>query len=323
MYCVAMSPAVLPSPAIHARGLTRRFGDLTAVDDLDLTVPRGTVAALLGPNGAGKSTTMRMLTTLSRPTAGTLEVLGLDPATHPEQVRRRIGVVAQGSGADPNATGRENLWLQGRLHGMSRAALAPTVEALLTQVGLTAAADRPTGGWSGGMRRRLDLAMALVASPEVLLLDEPTVGLDPEVRRDLWDLLGGLVADDGLTVLLTTHHLEEAETLADHVTIIDQGRVVARGTPAALRQQVDGDVVDLALSAHDDAAIAAVAGLPDVHGAHAIDGGVRITAADGARLLPTLLAILADAGLEVRSIAVTRPSLEQAYLAATGNARAA
>ena len=241
--------ALTSAPAIRTVGLTRRFGQATAVADLDLTVPRGTVSALLGPNGAGKSTTVRLLTTLSRPTAGTVEVLGIDLALDPDAVRRRIGVVAQGSGADPGATGRENLWLQGRLHGIARRALRPRVDALLEQVGLANAADRLTRGWSGGMRRRLDLAMALVGQPDVLFLDEPTVGLDPEIRRDLWILLGRMVREDGLSVLLTTHHLDEVEALADHVTIIDQGRVVATGTPAALRQQVNGSLEQAYLAA--------------------------------------------------------------------------
>lgn len=307
-------------PAILARGLTRRFGEHTAVDGLDLTVPAGTVAALLGPNGAGKSTTVRMLTTLSRPSAGTVEVLGLDPTTEATAVRRRIGVVAQGSGADPGATGRENLWLQGRLHGIGRRALRDRVSELLDAVGLTPAADRSTRGWSGGMRRRLDLAMALVARPAVLFLDEPTVGLDPEIRRALWDLLRTLVTDEGLTVLLTTHHLEEAEELADQVTIIDRGRVVAAGSPAELCAQVDGDVVDLALSGPVGAAAAsAVAGLPQVRSASPVDGGLRITTDDGPSALPALLEAAAAAGLEVRNVTVTRPGLEQAYLAATGH----
>lgn len=228
--------------AIEATGLRKSYpGGVEAVRGLSFSVPSGQIFALLGPNGAGKSTTVRILTTLSAPSAGSARVAGFDVVRQPQEVRRRIGYVAQASGVDPTATGRENLLLQGRLFRLPPRDLRSRVSELLELFQLTDAAERPAATYSGGMRRRLDVAMGLIHRPEVLFLDEPTTGLDPESRAVMWKEVKRL-AQDGLTLLLTTHYLEEADQLAQRLVIVDGGQIVAEGTPAELKERLRGDV---------------------------------------------------------------------------------
>jgi ABC-2 type transport system ATP-binding protein len=220
--------------AIEATGLVKRYGDVRALDGLDLSVRAGTVFGLLGPNGAGKSTTVKILTTLARPDAGRARVAGFDVLAEPDRVRHAIGVVSQRHGADPDATGRENLVLQGAFYGLSGGALRGRVAETLERVGLATAADRLVRTYSGGMQRRLDLALGLLHRPRVLFLDEPTTGLDPAARMQMWRDIERLTREEGMTILLTTHYLEEAERLAAELAVVDRGRLVARGTPAEL-----------------------------------------------------------------------------------------
>ncbi|WP_129843120.1 ATP-binding cassette domain-containing protein [Streptomyces sp. RFCAC02] len=238
-------PAPPPDPVLRARGLARTFrlrtGTVTAVRGVDLTVARGSVTGLLGPNGAGKTTTLRMLATLLRPTGGTAEVAGHDLLRDPHAVRARIGHVSQSGGLDPSCTGREELVTQARLHRLSRAEARDRAEAVAADLGLTGLLDRPAGTLSGGQRRRLEVALGLVNRPEVLFLDEPTTGLDPGSRADLWDLVRRIRAGLGTTVLLCTHYLDEADALADRVVIIDGGTVVAEGSPTDLKRRATGD----------------------------------------------------------------------------------
>jgi ABC-2 type transport system ATP-binding protein len=232
-----------PMPRSAAGGAARK-ARVRALDGLTLTVPRGTIFALVGPNGAGKSTTVKILTTLARPDEGSARVEGIDVLTSPAAVRRLIGVVGQRSGADPGATGRENLILQAHLFGLGARAARDRADELLERFGLLEAARRFVKGYSGGMQRRLDVALGLVHRPRVLFLDEPTTGLDPEARAAMWQEISRLAATEQLTVLLTTHYLEEADRLADTVAIIDNGRVVAQGTPAGLKQDISASTLD-------------------------------------------------------------------------------
>jgi ABC-2 type transport system ATP-binding protein len=291
-----------------------------ALRGVSFTVGEGEVFGLLGPNGAGKSTTVRILATLSAPTAGTARVAGLDVVEQPREVRRRIGYVAQASGVDLTATGRENLTLQGHLHHLPSAWLLPRVAELLEMFGLAAAADRTAQTYSGGMRRRLDVAMGLVHRPEVLFLDEPTTGLDPESRAVMWEEVRRL-ARQGLTLLLTTHYLEEADQLAQRLVIVDGGRVVAAGSPDELKAALRGDRISVDLAdrgrlAEAEAALREVEGVLDV----LVDGATLFAqVAHGASALPSVLAALEKAGLPVAQVALSRPSLDDVYLAATGH----
>ncbi|MFD1948018.1 ABC transporter ATP-binding protein [Nocardioides aestuarii] len=241
-----------PTPAIEAVGITKAYGDQPVLRSLDLTVPSGTVHALLGPNGAGKTTLVRILSTLISADGGEARVAGHDVATDPTGVRRSIGVTGQFSAVDDLLTGRENLRLMADLAHLGRREAAARTDELLATFGLTDAADKRAAAYSGGMRRRLDLAMTLVARPRVIFLDEPTTGLDPRSRRDLWQVVRDLVTD-GVTVLLTTQYLEEADQLAHTVGVLDRGRIVAEGTPAQLKEQAGGETLDdvfLALTGH-------------------------------------------------------------------------
>ncbi len=308
--------------AIEARDLEKTYaGGVEAVRGLSFAVEPGEVFGLLGPNGAGKSTTIRILTTLSRPTAGTATVAGFDVLRAPFEVRRRIGYVAQSSGVDALATGRENLLLQGHLYRVSGQALAERVRELLAIFSLTDAADRIVRTYSGGMKRRLDVAMGLVHRPEVLFLDEPTTGLDPESRAVMWKEVARL-AREGLTILLTTHYLEEADQLAQRLAIVDRGIVVASGTPDELKGSLRGDTVSVELADARQLAAgqALLAGLDGV--SHVMIDGHRLYAqvSSGARAIPMLVASLEGQGLSVAQVALSRPSLDDVYLAATGHA---
>ncbi|HWE71360.1 MAG TPA: ATP-binding cassette domain-containing protein, partial [Acidimicrobiales bacterium] len=276
----------------------------------------GTIGAVLGPNGAGKSTIVKILTTLSTPDHGSARVGGVDVEKHPQRVRRLIGSVAQESGAIALLTGRQNLRLQGELQGMAAKDIARCSSELLGTFGLTEAADRTVKTYSGGMRRRLDIAIALIHQPRVLFLDEPTTGLDPEARADTWSALNALAARQQLTVLLTTHYLEEADQFAANLAIIDRGRIVAKGSPEELKAALRGDsvVVEVGDRLGADIGGPALLGLTDV-GSVDLDGtALRARVRDGARLLPTMLAVLDGAGVRVQSVAVSRPSLDDVYL---------
>jgi ABC-2 type transport system ATP-binding protein len=304
------------SAPIEASGLVRRFGDLVAVDGVDLAVQEGEVFGFLGPNGAGKSTVVRMLTTLLRPSGGTAVVAGHDVVTEAAQVRRSIGVALQDAAIDPLMTGRELLRLQSILHGIPRKEAAARGEDLLERVGLTAAGDRRVGTYSGGMRRRLDLALSLVHEPQVLFLDEPTTGLDPMSRISLWEEVRKL-NDAGTTVLLTTQYLEEADQLASRVAIIDRGRIVRRGTPAALKEQLGSPTLEVDVaSGQEDQARAAVAGLGEPR-AEAL-GGVCIGLPDGAAEMAGVVRALDEAGVTVERVELHQPSLDDVFADATG-----
>ncbi|WP_285573103.1 MULTISPECIES: ABC transporter ATP-binding protein [unclassified Streptomyces] len=309
------------APAVQARQLIKTYpGEVTALSGMDLTVAPGTVFGLLGPNGAGKSTTVKILTTLARPDSGTASVAGHDVLRHPDRVRGAIGVVAQKSGADPVATGRENLVLQGRLYGMRGAAVQRRADELLDRFDLADAGKRQVKGYSGGMQRRLDVALGLVHRPEVLFLDEPTTGLDPEARTAMWEEIARLAADEGLTIVLTTHYLEEADRLAERIAIVDRGRIVVEGTPDELKGELRGDAVHMELRADGDRAAtgAALAGLPGVHEVLVEGRRVSVRADDGAAAVPVLLAALERAGAAVAAATVARPSLDDVYLRYAG-----
>jgi len=308
--------------AIEVSDLRKTYaGGVEAVRGLSFAVASGEVFALLGPNGAGKSTTVRILTTLSAPTAGGARVAGFDVVREPREVRRRIGYVAQASGVDLTATGRENLTLQGHLFRFPAAALRSRVGELLELFQLAAAADRPAMTYSGGMRRRLDVAMGLIHRPEVLFLDEPTTGLDPESRSVMWREVRRL-AREGLTLLLTTHYLEEADQLAERLAIVDAGRIVAAGTPDELKGRLRGDVVSVELADHGRSAAAegVLAGLDGVSGVLLDGSRLYARVEHGARAVPAVLAALERAGLAVAQVALSRPSLDDVYLTATGHA---
>ena len=319
--------------AIEARQLAKTYAvrgkkhgkkhGIRALDGLDISVPRGMIYGLLGPNGAGKSTTVKILTSLARPDSGEARVEGVDVLARPGQVRHMIGVVAQRSGADPTATGRENLILQGRLYGLRGAAVRARADELLAHFGLTEAAGRLVKTYSGGMQRRLDVALGLMHRPAVLFLDEPTTGLDPESRAAMWQEIARLAGGEGMTVLLTTHYLEEADRLASRLAIVDRGRVVATGTPDELKGELRGDAVHVELPASwDDAGAnlvrSVLAGLPAVRDVVIAGRGVSARSDDGAAAVPVVLAELQRAGVSAASVAVARPSLDDVYLRHTG-----
>jgi ABC-2 type transport system ATP-binding protein len=315
----------MPENAIEARGLVKvyplrgRPEGIRALDGLDITVRAGTVFGLLGPNGAGKSTAVKILTTLARPDHGTATVDGIDVLDRPDRVRRAIGVVAQRSGSDPMATGRENLILQGRLYGLGGSAKHRADE-LLARFDLTDAGGRLVKTYSGGMQRRLDVALGLMHRPRVLFLDEPTTGLDPEARAAMWQEISRLAGDEGLTVLLTTHYLEEADRLAGGLAIVDHGKVVAEGTPDGLKGELRGDAVQLELAEETDSAVArgVLAGLSGVRDVLVAGRNVSARSDDGAAAVPGILAALQRAGAPAASVTVARPSLDDVYLRHTG-----
>jgi ABC-2 type transport system ATP-binding protein len=313
------------SSAIVAAGLVKRYdGTVVALDGMSFSVEPGTIFGLLGPNGAGKTTTVKVLTTLAHPDEGQARVAGIDVLTDPDGVRRAIGSVGQRAAVDPEATGRENLGLQGLMHGMHGKALRERVDELFARFGLTDAADRLVRTYSGGMERKLDVAMGLVHRPRVLFLDEPTTGLDPEARADLWEEIARLTRADGLTILLTTHYLEEADRLARRLAIVDRGRVVAEGTPDELKAELRGDAIQVDLVAVDANGWAAsvLSGVPGVH-EPTLDGRtLRARAERGASAVPAVLSSLEAAGIAVASVTVSRPSLDDVYLRHTGRAYA-
>jgi len=307
-------------PVIQATGLVKMYGDKAALAGVDLVVPAGTVTAVLGPNGAGKTTAVRILSTLSKATSGTAIVAGFDVATHPTEVRRRIGLAAQDATVDPLLTGHENLVMIAELHQMPRGEAKARATELLGQFSLSDAATRVVSGYSGGMRRRLDLAATLVARPEVLFLDEPTTGLDPRARNELWMVLDTLVGS-GTTILLTTQYLEEADRLSDDIVVVDHGKVIARGDARSLKRQVGGDNIGVTVtdvSVLDE--VAAV--LTKVTGAQAtVDRMARTaTAPTGAGVagLAEVANALAATGHDVEDLSLRQPTLDEVFLTLTG-----
>ena len=304
---------------IRAEGLVREFkGGIRAVDGIDLEVRPGEIYGFLGPNGAGKSTTVHMLTTLLPPTAGRATVAGFDVASQGADVRRHIGAALQEAALDAFLTGREHMDLQGGLSGLSRAERVTQGTELLERVGLTDAADRKVGGYSGGMKRRLDLALALMHRPEILFLDEPTTGLDPQSRSALWTEVERLAREDGVTVFLTTQYLEEADVLAGRVGIIDHGHIVAEGTPDSLKQEIGGDSVEVMPADPDDRdraeAVLVRYGEPAAHSPK----GVAIRITDGPEQLATIVRALDDEGITLAHLQLHTPSLDDVFLAKTG-----
>jgi ABC-2 type transport system ATP-binding protein len=298
----------------------RKKPPLRALDGLTFSVPEGLVLGLLGPNGAGKSTTVKILTTLSRADSGTARVAGYDVNRDQDRVRRAIGYVPQKSSSDPMATGVENLVLSGRIYGLSRTAAVRRAAELLERFGLTEAGGRAVKTYSGGMQRKLDVALGLVHRPQVLFLDEPTTGLDPEARADLWTEVGRLSGDEGLTVLLTTHYLEEADRLADQLAIVDHGKIVAEGTPEALKAELRGDSVHVELVNPDaDGTVRALLGRLHGIGEIVVEGNtLRARVDHGATAVPAVLGALEDKAIPVTAVTVSRPSLDDVYLRYTG-----
>ncbi len=310
----------MADPAIVAEGLGKRFGDVTALDGVDLELPAGGVLGMLGPNGAGKTTAVRILATLLKPDRGRAQVAGFDIAERPAEVRRRIGLSGQYAAVDPFLTGEENLIMIGRLYGLTRRQAHRRAADLIGVLGLASVAGRLVRTYSGGMRRRLDVAASLLAAPPVVFLDEPTTGLDPRGRLALWQALGELTTR-GVSLLLTTQYIEDAERLARMIVIIDHGKVIARGTPDQLRAQAGGDRLELQSPPGQDPRRLAAALAPLGTGEPAIDAGadrVVLPVAGGAGILPEVAARLAAAGLPVSALALRRPTLEEAFLAFTG-----
>jgi ABC-2 type transport system ATP-binding protein len=307
-------------PAIETVDLQRAFGGLKAVQGIDLAVAPGEVYGFLGPNGAGKTTTVRMLVTLLRPTGGHASIAGFDVARQPGEVRKRIGVALQEAALDLLMTGRELMELQATLHGIPRRTVAARAADLIERVGLSNAAERRVATYSGGMRRRLDLAMALIHAPEVLFLDEPTTGLDPTSRTTLWDEVRRL-RDEGTTVFLTTQYLEEADQLADRVGIIEGGLLVAEGTPAALKAEVGPPHLDITLLGDDvDAAAAGAAVAPFGQLCSATPGvHVSLRVVDGAAAIAPVVRALDEAGFAVEGIELVRPTLDDVFAEKTGH----
>ena len=305
--------------AISVRGLSKSFGDVHALDDVDLEVAPGTVMGLLGPNGAGKTTAVRVMATLLQPDAGEVFVAGLDVVKDAAKVRERIGLAGQYAAIDENLTGLENLVMVGRLYGMKRAPATVRGRELLDRFALTEAAGRPAKTYSGGMRRRLDLGAALVAKPPVLFLDEPTTGLDPRSRLDLWTTIEELVAE-GRTVLLTTQYLDEADRLADTIAVIDRGRVIATGTPDELKDRVGGERLEVRLAARADAtaAVRALAPLSD-DPPHSEGDTVTVGVRRRAGMIVEAVRRLDEAGVGVDDVALRRPTLDDVFLSLTGH----
>ena len=306
---------------IEARGLVKKYGDVVALDGLDLTVPEGTVYGLLGPNGAGKTTAVRILTTLLKPDAGSASVDGIDVVRKPNAVRRIIGLTGQYAAVDEYLTGRENLRMFGDLYHLPSAYVKERSQELLDRFDLADAADRSLRTYSGGMRRRLDLAASLIAKPRVLFLDEPTTGLDPRSRLGLWEVITDLVAD-GTTVLLTTQYLEEADQLAEEIVVIDHGRVIAQGTSDVLKDQVGGDRLEIVVADPEQLDAAAQAVRPVATGEVTVDhADARIVApvVGGSLTLVEAVRALDSAHVGIADVALRRPTLDDVFLAITGH----
>jgi daunorubicin resistance ABC transporter ATP-binding subunit len=315
------SAATTDDPAIEAIGLTKHYGDVHALDGLDLVAPSGKVTAILGPNGAGKTTFIKAVATLLRPDSGTLRVSGIDVSTKPELVRRVIGLAGQNAAVEPALTGRENLVMIARLFGHPTRAARAAADVVLREISLMDDADRPVKGYSGGMRRRLDLGASLVGAPRLLLLDEPTTGLDPRTRIDLWESIRALVAG-GTDVLLTTQYLEEADQLADHVVIIDHGRSIATGTPTELKARAGRDVVEVRVQhAADLPAVAELLAPLGTEEPHLDVPGRRaaVPVVEGTARLADAVRTISERGIALDDIGLRRPTLDEVFLTLTGH----
>jgi ABC-2 type transport system ATP-binding protein len=307
--------------AIYAEGLVKTFGDVRALDGVDLDVPEGTVLGLLGPNGAGKTTTVRCLTTLLRPDSGRAVVAGMDVLKDPDAVRRSVGLSGQFAAVDEYLTGRENLQMVGRLYQMRARAAKARAGELLEQFNLADAADRPAKTYSGGMRRRLDLAAALVVSPPVMFMDEPTTGLDPRNRQQLWEVIKQLVSG-GTTLLLTTQYLEEADHLAHDIAVVDHGRVIARGTSDQLKARTGGERVEVVVHDRDDIRTASEVLAGFGKGETTVEEHTRmltVPVTGGAKLLAEVIRELDGRGIEIDDIGLRRPTLDDVFLSLTGH----
>ncbi|HEV3232516.1 MAG TPA: ATP-binding cassette domain-containing protein [Candidatus Dormibacteraeota bacterium] len=318
-----MSTTSTAPTVIDIRGLRKTFkvrkGDVEAVAGVDLQVRAGEIFGFLGPNGAGKTTTLRMLATLLPPTAGAAVVAGCDLLTDPRGVRERIGYVGQAGGTDPVVSGRRELVIQGRLYGMGKTEAVARARELIEVMELEEPADRPTGSYSGGQRRRLDVALGLIHRPQVLFLDEPTTGLDPQSRARMWIEIRKL-RDQGTTVFLTTHYLEEADALCDRLAIIDHGKIVAEGTPEELKRQVAGDVVTINVADGGERALDLLRRQAWVREGSIEEDGIRLYVESGESALPDILRLLEGAGLSLTTMSLARPSLDDVFLRQTGRA---
>jgi ABC-2 type transport system ATP-binding protein len=312
---------------IETKQLTKVFpGDIKAVDGIDFEVKAGEVFGFLGPNGAGKTTTIKMLNTLIKPTSGTATVTGHDIMKNPAEIRRNIGYVAQDVGVDEHATGRENLSLYGRFYRLDGRKIKQRIKELFELVDLIGYENKMVSTYSGGMRKRLDIAMGLIHQPQLIFLDEPTVGLDPQTRVHIWDYIRNLAKAMGITIFLTTHYMEEADHLADRVAIIDRGKLMVSGTPNELKQSIGGDVVTLSPCETGAAECEefvrrtqeVLADKPFVIGTQATDGELAVYVNKGESAAPSIMRILADQGIDVETLSVSRPSLDDVFLKYTG-----
>jgi len=305
-------------PAVEVQNITKKFGDLTAVDDVSFSVAEGEFFGFLGPNGAGKTTLIRILTTLIRPTSGKAKVACCDVIGRPEEVRREIGVVPQAMTSDLDLTGYENMDIYGRFYGIPKKERNERVTSLLDIVGLTARKDDLVATYSGGMRRRLELARVLVHKPKILFLDEPTMGLDPQSRRVVWDFIRKF-KEDSMTMFLTTHYMDEADSLCDRVAIIDRGKIIAMGSPGELKAQIPGnDIISLTVEAPSDAFIGEIKALPFVHNVNMEGDTMRIYVDNGAQNLAYLLEKVKSIGIKVASATIHQQSLEDVFIHHTG-----
>ncbi len=305
--------------AIVTQGLTKRYApDILAVDQLDLSIPTNSIYGLLGPNGAGKTTTISMLTTLIEPTSGTAQIAGIDVIKQPDEVRKRIGITFQEIVLDPDLTGRESLDFHARLYGIEKSSRLAKINELLNLVELEEAADRRTNTYSGGMKRRLELARGLITDPMVLFLDEPTQGLDPQNRANIWAYIRALKEKTNMTLLLTSHYMEEAEALADRVGIMDYGQIVVEGTPSELINQMGADNVQIIGQGNREAFGNRIKEMPYVESFHAADGILQIGVDAGNRRLVEIVKIANQSGYEIEDISVARPSLGDVFLKYTG-----
>ncbi len=306
------------SYAVEARNLVKRYDDITAVKGVDLSIPTNSIYALLGPNGAGKTTTISMLTTLTQPTEGKAVVAGYDVVSHPDKVRQRIGVTFQETVLDDALTGRQVMTYHGRLYGLSKAQRQTKTEELLTLVELNEAADRIVRTYSGGMKRRLELARGLMTDPEILFLDEPTLGLDPQNRTKIWDYIQDLKQRNGLTLLLTTHYMDEAQQLADCVGIIDSGRIIVEGSPDELIEQIGNDAITLSGCGNRDGFLAKINELPFVEAVTMTESITQLAVDSGNRRLAEVVTIANQTDFTIADISVAKPSLSDVFLKYTG-----